>query len=182
MFNPLSTASNLSSDTVIRFQDCDPFGHLNNACYLDYFLNARYDQLKREWHFDLFELTKQRQQNFVVKEHRINYNFPAFYGESVLITSRIIHLDEKNNTVEFVMTDAKTGRLLSYMWSVFQYIDLTTGRSIKHPQDIQMYLQERVHSIVDVSDGSFKARLGCLKKEVRAMVSSSHTPVETGGE
>ncbi len=26
---------------VIRFQDCDPFGHLNNARYIDYFVNAR---------------------------------------------------------------------------------------------------------------------------------------------
>lgn len=26
---------------VIRFQDCDPLQHLNNAKYFDYFFNAR---------------------------------------------------------------------------------------------------------------------------------------------
>ena len=30
---------------TVRFQDCDPFGHLNNARYIDYFLNARQDQI-----------------------------------------------------------------------------------------------------------------------------------------
>ncbi|WP_192348725.1 hypothetical protein [Algoriphagus sp. Y33] len=29
------------SNSVIRFQDYDPFNHLNNARYIDYFINAR---------------------------------------------------------------------------------------------------------------------------------------------
>jgi len=29
----------------IRFQDCDPFNHLNNSKYIDYFINTREDQL-----------------------------------------------------------------------------------------------------------------------------------------
>ena len=28
----------LKSNTKIRFQDCDPFNHLNNAAYLNYVL------------------------------------------------------------------------------------------------------------------------------------------------
>ena len=108
----------------------------------------------------------------MVKEHRINYNFPAFYGEAVKIISRIIQLDAKNNTVEFAMADVKSGRLLSYMWSVFQYIDLNTGRTIKHPEDIQSYLQQRMYSAGDLCDESFKLRLGSLKKELRNMVSA----------
>ena len=31
----------LQSTVKIRFQDCDPFNHLNNAAYLNYFVNAR---------------------------------------------------------------------------------------------------------------------------------------------
>ena len=32
---------------MTRFSDCDPFGHLNNARYIDYFINAREDHLRR---------------------------------------------------------------------------------------------------------------------------------------
>jgi len=34
----------LQSTYQVRFQDSDPFRHLNNARYLDYFVNAREDQ------------------------------------------------------------------------------------------------------------------------------------------
>ncbi len=38
------TATNvLGSKTKIRFQDCDPFNHLNNAAYINYLINARED-------------------------------------------------------------------------------------------------------------------------------------------
>jgi len=33
------------SRAIIRFQDCDPLRHLNNAKYFDYFYNAREDQV-----------------------------------------------------------------------------------------------------------------------------------------
>ena len=45
MFTQLSLPKQLESTTKIRFQDCDPFRHLNNARYTDYFMNAREDQL-----------------------------------------------------------------------------------------------------------------------------------------
>lgn len=35
----------IESKVKIRFPDCDPFNHLNNSKYIDYFINAREDQL-----------------------------------------------------------------------------------------------------------------------------------------
>ncbi|MEM9981458.1 MAG: acyl-CoA thioesterase, partial [Bacteroidota bacterium] len=31
----------LASKAIVRFQDCDPLRHLNNAKYFDYYFNAR---------------------------------------------------------------------------------------------------------------------------------------------
>jgi acyl-CoA thioester hydrolase len=36
MINAPILSKELESTAVIRFQDCDPFGHLNNARYIDY--------------------------------------------------------------------------------------------------------------------------------------------------
>ena len=41
----METPQLLESSHLIRFPDCDPFNHLNNARYLDYFINAREDQV-----------------------------------------------------------------------------------------------------------------------------------------
>lgn len=48
-----------SSTYKIRFSDCDLFGHLNNARYLDYFLNAREDHLKEAYNIDLTQFLQQ---------------------------------------------------------------------------------------------------------------------------
>ncbi len=38
----MNTTSKLwESKVLIRFSDCDPFNHLNNARYIDYFINAQ---------------------------------------------------------------------------------------------------------------------------------------------
>ena len=42
------------SEALIRFPDCDPFNHLNNAHYLDYFINAREDHLMNGMGFNIY--------------------------------------------------------------------------------------------------------------------------------
>ena len=39
----------LESKIRVRFQDCDPFNHLNNSSYIDYFFDAREDQLHNRY-------------------------------------------------------------------------------------------------------------------------------------
>jgi acyl-CoA thioester hydrolase len=53
---------------TIRFSDCDPFGHLNNSKYLDYFINAREDHLKENYDIDLKDWAL-RGLGFVVSRH-----------------------------------------------------------------------------------------------------------------
>ena len=52
-------AKELESSALIRFQDCDPFQHLNNSRYIDYFMNAREDQLNQFYDFRIFEVFQQ---------------------------------------------------------------------------------------------------------------------------
>jgi acyl-CoA thioester hydrolase len=35
----MKTATILESKAIIRFSDCDPFNHLNNSSYINYFFN-----------------------------------------------------------------------------------------------------------------------------------------------
>src|SRR5579863_2725476 len=88
---------------TVRFNDCDPFGHLNNSRYLDYFLNAREDHLKDHYNIDIKEWVKQGQ-IFVVTAHEIRYLRPANYGESVTIQSALIGVGESWLQVEMVMS------------------------------------------------------------------------------
>ncbi|MBO9199629.1 MULTISPECIES: acyl-CoA thioesterase [Niastella] len=117
---------------TVRFSDCDPLGHLNNARYIDYFLNAREDHLKQYYNITLSEYHKQGLA-WVTHSHNIRYLRPVFYNEIVCIESRLIELGESHVLVELLMFDEKQENLKAIMWTNFTSIDVKTGRRKDHP-------------------------------------------------
>lgn len=74
----------LTSKVIIRFQDCDPFGHLDSARYIDYFINAREDHLAQYYDFDIYKRQKELNEDWVVTKHQIAYISPVFLGKKLL--------------------------------------------------------------------------------------------------
>ena len=112
---------------TVRFNDCDPMGHLNNARYIDYMLNVREDHLKQAYQINLLEYHKQGIA-WVVRRHDIQYVRPAFYNETISIESRLIELDDSHVLVEMLMYDEKQTTLKAIMWTNFTSVDVKTGR------------------------------------------------------
>ena len=84
----------LESKAVIRFQDCDPLKHLNNAKYFDYFFNAREDQVAEIYQFDPNEYFEHNHTSWVVYNHQIAYMNSAKVSEWVNIFSSIVTYDQ----------------------------------------------------------------------------------------
>lgn len=122
----------LKTSYTIRFSDCDPLGHLNNARYIDYMLNAREDHLKQFYQVTLPGFHKQGLA-WVVRRHEIQYVRPAWYNEIVTIESRLIELAQSHLLVEMLMFDEKGTNLKAILWSNFTCVDVTTGRKKEHP-------------------------------------------------
>ena len=115
---------------LARFQDCDPFGHLNNARYIDYFLNARQDQIVQ--HYNLRIPDNSQKASWVVSKTQIAYVRPVQVMEEVLIRTRLIHFAETSLVVEGLMMDKEARHLKSIIWFEFVYISLVNGRPAKH--------------------------------------------------
>jgi acyl-CoA thioester hydrolase len=126
----------------VRFQDCDPFGHLNNSRYLDYFINAREDHLVQAYGFDIYEKAKETRCNWVVSRHQIAYLAPALFREEVLVRTSLRRYTDQSVLMEGKMYDAGGARLKSLLWTEFTYVQLATGRSTPHPPGIQGFLAE----------------------------------------
>jgi acyl-CoA thioester hydrolase len=124
---------------TIRFSDCDPFGHLNNARYVDYFLNAREDHLKACYGIELRDFYA-RGISWVVGGHEILYAKPADYSEKVRIESTLIAAGEAFPDVEFSMTDAAQTQLKSIMRTRFVPVDVKTGKRRAHPDDFMAFV------------------------------------------
>src|SRR5512147_1061 len=119
----------LSSTSIIRFQDCDPYAHLNNGRYLDYFMNAREDQLWKTYDFNIYEYSRTTGLGWVVTQNQIAYIRPALLMEEVIIESQLIESKGKFIKVEMRMFDAER-KLKSLLWAQFIHVDIRQAKSV----------------------------------------------------
>ncbi len=166
MLNQPILEKELESTAYIRFQDCDPFQHLNNARYVDYFMNAREDQLARYYNFRIFDVARERQEGWVVTKSQLAYLFPAVMQEQVLIRTHLIQMTDTVLVVEGLMFDEEGKRLKSVSWIEFTFVSMQTGRTTKHPDEfITMFRPVVVPGIYN-ADG-FSQRVNDLKTQLR---------------
>jgi len=124
------------SRTRVRFQDCDPFNHLNNSKYIDYFINAREDQLLEYYGLDIFEHIRTTGKGWVVASNQIMYLKPALVMEEVVITSQLIASDNRRLTVEMQMWNAGETELKALMWVRFLHCDVIKGKIADHSDEL----------------------------------------------
>lgn len=155
----------LSSTSKIRFQDCDPFNHLNNSKYIDYLINAREDQILEEYQLDMYAHIKKHQAGWVVSSHQIAFLKPAFLMEEVCMESQLFSYNESSLFVEMKMLDRSGQQLKSLLWTQFTYFDLKTLQRAAHPNDL-MDLFKKV--ILPVEQKTFPERSGHLLQISRA--------------
>jgi acyl-CoA thioester hydrolase len=122
--------------SIIRFPDCDPFNHLNNARYIDYFINAREDHIMANLNFNIYHFAAQHGLSWVVSKNQIAYLKPAFLMETVIIDSTLLKLGEKDVFVEMKMWNERKHKLKSVLWSNFVHINMKTQRPEKHSEEL----------------------------------------------
>ena len=128
------------SKTVIRFQDCDAFGHLNNTSFIEYFINTREDHLRDYYAFNLYEHARTFNHNWFIGRHEIAYLRPAGLGETVTIRTGLIELSKRALTIEGIMFDETGTKLKAVQWTTFNYVDLQLGKSAVHPEELNTLL------------------------------------------
>jgi YbgC/YbaW family acyl-CoA thioester hydrolase len=124
------------SKILIRFPDCDPFNHLNNARYIDYFINAREDHIMSNMGFNIYQFAAETGLSWVVGKNQIVYLKPAFLMETVVVDSTILRLGEKDLLVEMKMWNERKDKLKSVLWSNFVHINMKTQKPEKHSQEL----------------------------------------------
>jgi acyl-CoA thioester hydrolase len=150
------------SESLIRFSDCDPFNHLNNSRYLDYFINAREDQLT-ERGFDLYRHTLETGLGWVVTMSQISYLRPAMLNEKVVIESTLLEMKEKEVLVEMRMWNKEKSVLKSVLWSRFTHYNLKTQRSEVHSPDLITFFSPFENPLPVPT--TFEERVGAIRNK-----------------
>ncbi len=126
----------LESTTKIRFADCDPFSHLNNARYLDYFIHAREDQIEAAYDLHYYKHMHETGKSWVVGSNQIVYLKPANVLEEVIITSELIEYDKRSIRVEMKMWNKAKTELKALLWIRFMYVDVKSQRLTEHEENL----------------------------------------------
>lgn len=163
-----NTPKVFASDCYIRFPDCDPFNHLNNARYLDYFINAREDQVMQHLGINFYEQAAQTGRSWVVYQNQIAYLQPALLMERVHIQSTILEMNASDILVEFRMYDAAHTNLKALLWTRFVHYDLKLGKRVAHAADVSAMYQPLVNPLPVPC--SFDDRVKALRGQPYSMV------------
>ncbi len=147
---------------MVRFQDCDPFNHLNNAAYLNYLVNAREDQLLANYGINIYDLHSLGGKSWVVSSNQIAYIRPAMLMEKIVMQSQLIGYTQSETQVELRMYNEDKTQLKAVMWGRYVHIDLKVQKRTTHDQRLMDLFQQALYP---VEAENFEQRVAQLRQE-----------------
>ena len=153
----------------IHFQDCDMLGHLNNARFLDYFLNAREDHTTAHYSLNMGELAREQHAAWVITKHHISYLKPARQGMQVRILSQLIHFDNSSLVLEMQMRSEDGTRLLALLWSEMAYVTMLAGTRADHANAMMDLLDELDVEDVNYDPDGFDDRVKEVRQQLKKL-------------
>ena len=153
------------SESIIRFPDCDPFNHLNNGRYIDYFLNAREDHLMKYQNFSIYDTALKTGMTWVSTKNQIAYIKPALLMETVVIQSTLLKWGEKEVLVEMQMWSKDKKILKALLWASFIHFDLKSQKSIAHSAELTAQFRQLENPLK--TDMTFDDRLSEMLRNLK---------------
>ena len=151
----------------VYFQDCDLLGHLNNARYLDYFLNAREDHANAHYALNMGELAREQHAAWVITKHHISYLKPARQGVQVRIISQLIHFSNSNLVLEMQMRNEAGTHLLALLWSEMTFVTVPAGTRADHANALMDLLEQLDVKDVQYDPDGFDDRVKEVRKQLK---------------
>ena len=126
-------------EQVVYPDDCDAFGHLNQAAFLRVFERARWDIMARGPGMDVF----MRHDAWpAVRKTVIDYLAPAFPGDVLRVHQALVHHGRTSFTMRQTARRAGDGSLVATAEFVFVCID-RDGRPVPVPEEVGAFFQAR---------------------------------------
>ena len=124
----------------VRFRDCDPMGHVNNAVYLTYLEQTRFSHWRSLWGFGTPQLPPGRP-GVILARAECDYKRPAKYGDVLEIRMVVAELGRTSFRYEYEIIDAD-GRTVLTARTVQVMYDYASEKPVPIPDDIRRLLQE----------------------------------------
>jgi acyl-CoA thioester hydrolase len=115
----------------VRFRDCDPMGHVNNAVYLTYLEVARFAYWRDVWGGQQWGDVK-----FIMARVEIDYKAPAEHRDVLDIRLGITSFGRTSFVFEYDVRDQRQ-RLVAIARTVQVMYDYANSKSVVVPQEFR---------------------------------------------
>ena len=125
----------------VRFRDCDPLGHVNNAVYLTYLEQTRFSHWRMLWGFGSPQLPP-GMPGVILARVECDYRRPATYGETLEVRMTVAELGRTSFRYDYEIVDEQARTVLTARTVQVMY-DYTAARPVPIPDDIRALLEGR---------------------------------------
>jgi len=121
----------------VRFRDCDPLGHTNNAVYLTYLEQTRLAHWRSLWGFG--SLPEPDVPGVILARVECDYRRPARYGDTLEVRMRVAEIGRTSFRYEYEIVDEK-GRTVLTAKTVQVMYDYAAEKPVAIPEEIRALL------------------------------------------
>jgi acyl-CoA thioester hydrolase len=122
----------------VRFRDCDPLGHVNNAAYLTYLEQARLFYWRSLWGFGLDE--RSTSPGVIMARAEIDYRLPARYGQTLEVRIDLAAIGKTSFTYDYEIVDEQQQVVASARTVQVMY-DYGAAKPVPIPAEIRQKMQ-----------------------------------------
>ena len=123
----------------VRFRDCDPLGHVNNAVFLTYLEQARLQCWRELWGFggEAGSLVP----GVIMARAEIDYRKPAHYGQTLEIRIALAAIGKTSFAYDYEIVDEEN-RIVASARTVQVMYDYETATPVPIPDDIRQKMHK----------------------------------------
>lgn len=126
----------------VRFSDCDPLGHVNNAVYLTYLEQARIVMWRHQigtWP-RAFADGGPKGQGFILARAEVDFRSQAREGDQLEVRLALEGFGRTSLTYRYEIVNASTGVLVVAAKTVQVWLDYDAEKPIPFPEDVKAKL------------------------------------------
>src|SRR5688572_32571838 len=123
----------------VRFCDCDPRGHVNNAVYFTYFEECRLALWRH-----LTGADSMPGLGTILARAECDFRAPAFVNDQLDVCVKVGEMGRSSITLVYEVVNAKTGQVLANSKAVLVTFDYEAQRPMPIPEDVRQLIVEKL--------------------------------------
>ena len=131
----------------VRFRDCDPLGHVNNAVYLTYLEQARLILWRRQIGLTWSTRAAQglpRGEGFILARAEVDFRAQVHAGDELEVRLSLGKFGRSSATYEYEVAQTSNGEIVATAKTVQVWFDYDKGVSVPISEELKQKLRQPI--------------------------------------